>query len=64
LRNCLWERRSVEIANLCAGKIAGGAFVGRCGRLFADLDVTRPTDVRDRAILMLFATYGLRAIEV
>jgi len=33
-------------------------------RLFADLDVTRPTDVRDRAILMLFATYGLRAIEV
>jgi integrase len=33
-------------------------------RLFAGLDLTRPTDVRDRAILMLFATYGLRAIEV
>jgi integrase/recombinase XerD len=34
------------------------------GRLFAGLDVTRPIDVRDRAILMLFAIYGLRAIEV
>jgi integrase/recombinase XerD len=33
-------------------------------RLFAELDVNRPTDVRDRAILMLFAIYGLRAIEV
>jgi site-specific recombinase XerD len=34
------------------------------GRLFAALDLNRPTDVRDRAILMLFAIYGLRASEV
>ena len=33
-------------------------------RLFAELDENRPTDVRDRAILMLFAIYGLRTIEV
>jgi integrase/recombinase XerD len=34
------------------------------GRLFAALDLNRPTDVRDRAILMLFAIYGLRESEV
>jgi integrase/recombinase XerD len=34
------------------------------GRLFAGLDLKRPTDVRDRAILMLFAIYGLRESEV
>ena len=34
------------------------------GRLFAGLDVNRSTDVRDRAILMLFAIYGLRESEV
>jgi integrase len=34
------------------------------GRVFAGLDVNRSTDVRDRAILMLFAIYGLRAGEV
>ncbi len=33
-------------------------------RLFAGLDANRSTDVRDRAILMLFAIYGLRAREV
>jgi integrase/recombinase XerD len=33
-------------------------------RLFAGLDPNRPTHVRDRAILMLFAIYGLRASEV
>jgi integrase len=33
-------------------------------RLFAGLDANRSTDVRDRAILMLFAIYGLRASEV
>jgi Phage integrase family len=33
-------------------------------RLFAGLDVNRSTDVRDRAILMLFAIYGLRESEV
>ena len=33
-------------------------------RLFAGLDPTRPADVRDRAILMLFAIYGLRESEV
>jgi integrase/recombinase XerD len=33
-------------------------------RLFKELDVSRPTDIRDRAILMLFAIYGLRASEV
>lgn len=33
-------------------------------RLFAGLDLNRSTDVRDRAILMLFAIYGLRESEV
>jgi len=33
-------------------------------RLFATLDADRPRDVRDRAILMLLAIYGLRASEV
>jgi len=33
-------------------------------RLFAGLDASRSTDVRDRAILMLFAIYGLRESEV
>lgn len=33
-------------------------------RLFARLDPNRPADVRDRAILMLFAIYGLRESEV
>ena len=33
-------------------------------RLFAGLDVNRSMDVRDRAILMLFAIYGLRESEV
>ena len=33
-------------------------------RLFAGLDVNRSMDVRDRAILMLFAIYGLREREV
>lgn len=33
-------------------------------RLFADLDPTRPGDIRARAILMLFAIYGLRVSEV
>jgi len=33
-------------------------------RLIASVGATRPKDVRDRAILMLFAIYGLRASEV
>ena len=33
-------------------------------RLLAGLDPNRPADVRDRAILMLFAIYGLRESEV
>ncbi len=33
-------------------------------RLFAQLDPTRPADIRARAILMLFAVYALRASEV
>jgi integrase/recombinase XerD len=33
-------------------------------RLLAPLHANRPNDVRDRAILMLFAIYGLRAGEV
>ncbi len=33
-------------------------------RLFAGLDTERPKDIRDRAILMLMAIYGLRASEV
>jgi len=33
-------------------------------RLFAALDASRPAGVRDRAILMLFAIYGLRESEV
>ena len=34
------------------------------GQLFAELDPNRPADVRNRAILMLFAIYGLRESEV
>jgi site-specific recombinase XerD len=33
-------------------------------RLFATLDANRPAEVRNRAILMLFAIYGLRVSEV
>lgn len=33
-------------------------------RLLASLDTDRPGDIRDRAILMLFAIYGLRSSEV
>jgi integrase/recombinase XerD len=33
-------------------------------RLLAGLDADRPKDIRDRAILMLFAVYGLREREV
>lgn len=33
-------------------------------RLLTGLDTERPIDIRDRAILMLFAVYGLRASEV
>ena len=33
-------------------------------RLIADVDTPRPKDVRDRAMLMLLAIYGLRASEV
>jgi site-specific recombinase XerD len=33
-------------------------------RLLTGLDTDRPSDIRDRAILMLFAVYGLRASEV
>ena len=33
-------------------------------RLLASLDTDHPSDMRDRAILMLFAIYGLRASEV
>lgn len=33
-------------------------------RLFASLNAQKPTDIRDRPILMLFAIYGLRASEV
>lgn len=33
-------------------------------RLFAELDTSRPRDIRARAILMLFAVYGLRVSEV
>ena len=33
-------------------------------RLLADVDTDRPEDIRDRAVLMLFAIYGFRASEV
>jgi site-specific recombinase XerD len=33
-------------------------------RLLGTLDPNRPADIRDRAVLMLFAIYGLRASEV
>jgi integrase/recombinase XerD len=45
-------------------KLPAGPSWAEIERLFARLDVNRPTDVRDGAILMLFAIYGLRAIEV
>jgi integrase/recombinase XerD len=34
------------------------------GRLLASTESERPADIRDRAILMLFAVYGLRVAEV
>src|SRR5436190_12862928 len=34
------------------------------GRLLARTESERPADIRDRAILMLFAVYGLRVAEV
>lgn len=34
------------------------------GRLLASTESERPADIRDRAILMLFAVYGLRVSEV
>ncbi|MFH1744255.1 MAG: tyrosine-type recombinase/integrase [bacterium] len=33
-------------------------------RLIASMDTNRPSDIRDRAMIMLFAIYGLRAGEV
>ena len=45
-------------------KLPAGPSWADVERLFAELDVNRPTDVRDHAILMLFAIYGLRAREV
>jgi integrase/recombinase XerD len=45
-------------------KLPAGPSWADVGRLLGELDVNRPTDLRDRAILMLFAIYGLRAIEV
>lgn len=45
-------------------KLPAGPSWADVERLFAGLDANRPTDVRDRAILMLFAIYGLRAVEV
>ena len=45
-------------------KLPAGPSWADVGRLFAGLDVNRSTDVRDRAILMLFAIYGLRESEV
>lgn len=45
-------------------KLPAGPSWADVGRLFAGLNLNRSTDVRDRAILMLFAIYGLRASEV
>jgi site-specific recombinase XerD len=45
-------------------KLPAGPTWAEVGRLFAGLDVNRSTDVRDRAILMLFVIYGLRESEV
>lgn len=45
-------------------KLPAGPTWADVGRLFAGLDVNRATDIRDRAILMLFAIYGLRECEV
>jgi integrase/recombinase XerD len=45
-------------------KLAAGPAWADVQRLFAGLDSSRSKDVRDRAILMLFAIYGLRESEV
>jgi integrase/recombinase XerD len=45
-------------------KLPAGPSWADVERLLGELDANRPTDVRDRAILMLFAIYGLRASEV
>jgi integrase/recombinase XerD len=46
-----------------AGLPAGPAWAD-VQRLLADVDTPQPKDVRDRAMLMLLAIYGLRASEV
>jgi integrase/recombinase XerD len=45
-------------------KLPSGPTRSDVQRLFKGLDSSRPKDVRDRAILLLFALYGLRAKEV
>jgi site-specific recombinase XerD len=45
-------------------RLPAGPAWGDVRRLLAGLDTSRPKDVRDRAILLLFATYGLREKEV
>jgi integrase/recombinase XerD len=45
-------------------KLPAGPPWADVARLFSGLDADRATDVRDRAIMMLFAIYGLRESEV
>jgi integrase/recombinase XerD len=45
-------------------KLPAGPPWADVARLFSGLDDNRATDVRDRAIMMLFAIYGLRESEV
>jgi integrase/recombinase XerD len=45
-------------------KLPSGPTRSDIRRLFKDLDPRSPKDIRDRAILLLFAIYGLRAKEV
>jgi integrase/recombinase XerD len=45
-------------------RLPAGPTWAQVQRLFAALDANRPAGVRDRAILMLFAVYGLRESEV
>jgi integrase/recombinase XerD len=71
-RYCALQRwTSLELASAIQGPriyalegLPAGPDWADVRRLFAALDASRPKDVRDRAILMLFAIYGLREGEV
>lgn len=64
-----WTRRDLSIAIqapriYATEELPAGVDWRDVSRLFAALDANKPKDIRDRAILMLMAIYGLRSSEV